>query len=148
MESSLFVCVKSPSPSHTDKLFWMLGDDAPLFDDEVESEWQDMFNALEDLMPSDVLKINDNYILFNWLCGYWEDAFEQYSSLLTKAGFPQQAVYYWADEDEGYLKVNGSQHDQAKSKSSESAKLIISEIKLDWGGTEDKEIIVNLLSLF
>ena len=148
MESTLIITVKSPSPAHTEKLLWMLGDDAPVFDDEVEPEWQDMFNALEDLVPPDVLKINDEYILFNWTCGYWDEALDENSSLLTKAGFPQQAAYYWMDEDEGYLVINGNQCSKAKPHTSEKAQLIVSEIEQEWGGEEDKEMIANLLSLF
>ena len=148
MESTLIITVKSPSPAHTEKLLWMLGDDAPVFEDEVEPEWQDMFNALEDLMPPDVLKISDEYILFNWTCGYWDEALDEYSPLLTQAGFPQQAAYYWMDEDEGYLVINGGQCSKAKPKASEKAKLIVSQIVQEWGGEEDKAMVANLISLF
>lgn len=148
MESSLFILLQSPLPEHTEKLLWMLGNDAPIFDDEVPKDWHEMFNAVEELQPPDeYVQITDGYVLLNWTCSYWDEAFNEYSALLSDAGFTQQAAYYWADEEEGYLVLNGKQCEQASPKATDAAKKIAKALPKGWGDKEDKNIVVCLLSL-
>ncbi len=147
MESTLFIAVQSPTLEHTKKLLWMLGDDAPVFEEEVAPEWHELFNALEELTPpDDVLNIQDDTVLMNWTCGYWDDAFNDHSSSLNKAGFTRQAAYYWADEDEGYLLVDDSHYKKAAPKPTSQSQAMAATVSNNWS-KEDKKIIANLLSL-
>lgn len=148
MESTLFIIVKSPTPEHQAKLLWMLGDDAPIFDDEVASEWHALFYALEEFSPpEDILTIEGDFVLMNWLCSYWDEAFNESSALLMKAGFTEQAAYYWADEEEGYLRIKDNHCKKIIPKSTEQTRSVANTVSGDWG-EEDKLIIASLLSLF
>ena len=99
MESSLFIAVQPPTPEHKTQLLLMLSDDAPVFEEEVAPKWRELFNALEELtLPDDVLNIQNGTVSMSWICGYWDDAFNDHSASLNKAGFSKQAAYYWADE--------------------------------------------------
>lgn len=147
MESSLYIAVQPPTPEHKNQLLLMLSDDAPVFEEEVLPQWRALFNALEELtLPDDVLNIQDGTVLMNWTCGYWDDAFNDHSAALNKAGFTKQAAYYSADEDEGYLLVSGSYCEKVVPKATPQSKLVADTISSDWN-KENKMIIANLLSL-
>lgn len=148
METILYIAIKSPTPAHTEKLLWMLGDDAPLFDDEVEPKWRGMFNAIEDMFPpEDILKVNNEYLVMHWLCGNVDGVIADYSGLLSKAGFAQQAVYYSADEDSGFIKVKGKKLTSAKPKNSKKISEIVPALPTSWSGDGMKHLIERLISV-
>lgn len=146
MEGSLFIAVKSPTPQHRKNLLWMLGDDPPIFAEEVPEKWQPMFDALEELAPDNVIPLTDTLVLLTWLCGDWDEAFREYSGALSDAGFSSQSAYYWADEEEGYLCVDGCDVSHVEpSKEVQMSVLDIKELK-KWSASE-KKIVQRLVSL-
>ncbi len=108
MESSIFIVAKMPSPQHKKQLLLMLGEDAPIFEEEVAKKWQAMFHAIEDLTPpGDVISLSDDLVFFNWLAGFADDALQEYRSTLIASGFNEFAAYFWQDEEEGFLMNDG-----------------------------------------
>jgi hypothetical protein len=146
VESSLFIAVKSPTPQHRKNLLWMLGDDPPIFAEEVPKKWQPMFDALEELAPDNVIPLTETAVLLTWLCGDWDEAFREYSGALSDAGFSSQSAYYWADEEEGYLCVNDREVSPVEPDKKVQASLRdIKELK-KWSAS-DRRLVQRLVDL-
>ncbi|WP_415894904.1 hypothetical protein ACMXYQ_12395 [Neptuniibacter sp. PT34_22] len=101
MESSLFFLIES-DPQVNEKLAWMLGEDAPIFADEVEEKFQPMFSVLEECHEADSLFLfnEGRHLLLTYLWGDWEEFVSEQFEKLKQAGADKVAVYVWADEVE------------------------------------------------
>ena len=147
MESTLFIVIKLPTLDQVKQLAWMLSDDGPIFEDEVFRPWRKMFRALEELSPPvELVEFNNGYLLLNWLSGDWEETLQENSSLLSKAGFPQQAAYYWCDDDEGYLVIDAKKSRNAQPLTNDDSDLLADSLPVSWEKS-DKKIVSKLLSL-
>jgi hypothetical protein len=146
MESTVLILTKVPSADVAEKICLFLGDDPPIFEDEVEARWRPMFRALEDLFPPDeLMSIGNEYLLFNWMCNDWEEACREYSRALGKAGQVDRAIYYCDDEDEGYLLVDKKRFQPVKPPSDRSPDNRLAKVLPDWGDESDRVVISNLM---
>jgi hypothetical protein len=148
MESSLIIALQATSKIHAEQLIEMLGDDAPLFEEDVEPQWRDMFNAVEDLLPpEEIINVNHHAIVLSWTCGDIDEDLKDYSTLLTQAGFSQQSIYWWADEDEGFWRISGQLSKAVEPGVSPESRKLIDAVGYEWGSDEDKDIATQLLSM-
>lgn len=79
--------------------------DGPVFEDEVPSQYRKMFRELENVFPpEEVIQCGDLTLEANWTAGSnFEELLEECLNGLTKAGAQRVVVYYWADEEDGFL---------------------------------------------
>lgn len=148
MESTLLVAIKDDEPEFINQIAWMLGDDAPVFDEDVKPEWINLFKAFEDLPPpDDVLQIGENRMALNWLCADAEEELSAIATVFSVAGINRFAAYTWYDENEAVLLLHNGIRSIIKRpvRCRQTIKSLVKQKMKDWGTAKDREIICILL---
>lgn len=148
MESTLFIAIRDSDSERVKQIVWMLGDSAPVFDEEVKPQWRGLFKALENLLPpDDVVLIGDNRLVLNWLCADPEEELKAVDIAFRAAGISRFAAYRWYDESEDLLLLHDGNYtliDQTAGCGQKIKSLVSRSIK-GWGTGRDREIICSLL---
>ena len=147
METSLTLVLKSPSSEHTSMLLSFLGDDAPIFADEVPCEWRPIFEIIENIVPpEEICKLSEQYVVMDWNTSNWQEELQDIAPLLEQAGFMEFSIYYWEDEDEGFILWQ-------KGRPTEIKPILDSALTVDtlpglenWGDEDDQETVLLLVS--
>lgn len=149
MESSLLLLIKVPSPETLDKIQCFLGEDPPIFAEDVEKSWRPMFNALEELMsPEDMVQLSEDLLLLTWTCGDWEEFLRETHQAFQKASCTELVAYIWCDEEEAYFKSGSSKLKRQKIPTVSDALLAkVTTALNDWEEEEDIDVVAGMLTL-
>jgi hypothetical protein len=110
MEASIILRGKAKSKEHANTVRLMLSDDPPIFEEDIGSEWQFVFHALENIPTPESSKKTGQYgVQCSWLVGgEFLDELAENAKCFSQAGLENLVGYYWADESEGFIKQHQS----------------------------------------
>jgi hypothetical protein len=145
METTLIILCDLGTKQVASLFFSFFGDDAPIFDDEVEVPYRDMFNMVDEMIPPEtVSRLDDCYVVCAWTCEL-EDV-EDYCKDFQRAGILKIAAYVWADELEKYVVFEGARLVVRAPVANAQSQKMVQKLNSEWGD-EDKPIVANLISL-
>ena len=150
MESTLFLAIKDDDSEFIDQIAWMLGDDAPVFDEDVKPQWQSLFKILEDLQPPDELvQIGKNRIVLNWLCADAEEELSTIATIFTAAGISRCAAYIWYDDYENIVLLQGGHYTNVdcSTKCQPEIMSLVKQYMKGWGTGKDRKTVCRLLEV-
>jgi len=105
MEAQVFIRFEARDIVAADWVDTMLGDDPPIFEDELPEVYRYLFEVLEDLRTPEGFKRSAKYRfdLSFVMGGSWEENLRSIVKLLSAISDKPIFVYYWMDELEGFL---------------------------------------------
>lgn len=145
MEATLIVVSDLINRSAAESLYGFFGENAPVFEEEVDPKYRKMFSVIDEIIPPDNVEIFlDRYVVCCWTCSI--DQVDSFLSYWHRAGIVNFSVYLWADELEKYAVLKGSKLKNVKHPSHDDANKIHIEMSDEWD-SDDIQRIKTLISL-